>query len=301
MNKLVIGFCLLLQVACTEQSTSSALSGDIRVTDFTGNEIVLSKPAKRIIALAPHAVENIFSAGAGAKLIGVIEYSNFPPAALELPIMGNYQTINFERILQMQPDLIIAWQTGNSSAAIERLSELGLPVYLDEPHSIADIAKSIRDIGKLAATQFTADRIADQFEKDTSALRSKYVNADQVPVFYQVWNTPLQTINGTHIISDVIESCGGTNIYADEFAIAPVINIESVLERNPHAIIAGGTGSVRPAWLDEWLRWPTLTATKNGHLFHVNPDHIQRHSARILLGMQAICQQLDEVRASRKS
>ena len=146
--------CSLVAVglgACNSkvELVESHQTNSIQVTDYTGQVLELNNPAQRIISLAPHAVENIFSAGAGDKLVGVMAYSNFPDAAKTLPIIGSYESINFEKIIELNPDLIIAWESGNSDTSIKRLQELGFTVYIDHPTSLKDVAKSIRDIGIL--------------------------------------------------------------------------------------------------------------------------------------------------------
>ena len=262
----------------------------ISVTDYTGAKLVFAEPVKSIVALSPHIVENIYAVGASDRLLGVVEYSNFPPQAKELPIVASFEKTNIERIVELNPDLIMAWESGNSHSAISRLKELGFKVYMDRPDSLADVAKSIRDIGLLTGLNDNAETVASNYE---SALE-EFVQANQgkseVSVFYQVWNSPLQTISGNHIISASIEICGGSNIYADAFPI------ESVLERDPQVIIASGMGDDRPQWLDEWSQWPNLSAVSGNNVFAVNPDHIQRHTTRLLLGIEAICNRLDVVR-----
>jgi len=114
-----------------------------------------------------------------------------------------------------------------------------------------------------------------------------------------VWNSPIRTINGKHIISNAIALCGGVNIYANESAIAPIINIESILERNPEVILASGMSDSKPEWLEEWKDWPALQAVTLDNLYFVDPDHIQRHTVRILEGIETICAQLQEAREKR--
>jgi len=269
----------------SEPNQGQSITG-IQVKDFSDNIITLESPAERIIALAPHIVENIYSANAGENLVGVMQYSDFPEQAKKLPIIGSYQKINYEKIIELNPDLIMAWESGNSHASTQRLKELGYTVYIDQPHNLSDVAKSER----------FANEIAEAYLEQVTKIKSKYRNAPKISAFYQVWNQPLQTINGTHIISDAIETCGGENIYANEFAVAPVINIESILERDPQAIIASGVSESRPEWLDDWLEWPSLSAVKSGNLFFVNPNHVQRHTLRLLSGIESICEQLDTVR-----
>ena len=275
-------------------------SAKISVTDFAGNLITLNRPAERIIALSPHAVENVFSAGAGDRLVGVVAYSNFPAAANQLPQVGSNNLLNYESILALKPDLIIAWQSGNTRSSLQRLRELGFTLYIDEPQEMADIAKSIRDIGAMTDSTTTASRVAQTYLDTLDSIAAQYQRESPVSVFYQVWNKPLQTLNGQHLVSQVIELCGGHNIFTDQAGLAPVINIEAIMQRDPQAIIASGDGNIRPAWLDEWLRWPQLRAVKRKHLYFVPPDLIQRHTVRLLEGAQLICQQLKQVRGIEK-
>ena len=282
-------------------SFSVAAAESIYVVDYSGSELNLDSPAKRIIALSPHAVENIFSAGAGEYLVGVVAYSDFPEAAKTIKQVGSNNLLNFESIISLQPDLIIAWQSGNTNNSLKRLKDLGFNVYLDEPKSLEDIAKSIMDIGILVGTSETADPVATTFLTELNELRDKNIGKEKISVFYEVWNQPLQTLNGQHLVSTAIELCSGTNIYADLPNIAPIINIESIIQRDPQVIIASGASNYeRPQWLDDWQHWPQLTAVKNHQLFHVPADLLVRHTTRIIKGIRTICSQLDQARSKSK-
>ena len=107
------------------------------------------------------------------------------------------------------------------------------------------------------------------------------------------------TINGEHIISQAIELCGGQNVFADLPALAPKISLEPVLRKDPEVVVTGNTALNHPNWKDDGERWPSLRAVKNGHLFYINPDIIQRHTQRILQGADVLCQQLEKVRVAR--
>jgi len=307
MKSLIILFAAGILIGCDSQqsqqnsSSSSQLTADgpIQVTDFTGSILNLKKPAERIVALAPHIVENVYTAGAGDKLVGVVAYSDFPEEATKLPIVGGYAKTNLEKILELTPDLVIAWESGNSDASVARIKELGFPVYVDQPDKLEDVAKSVRDIGALSGTATIANRAASQFLEEVEHIRAKKLDQTPVTTFYQVWNSPLRTINGKHIISDAIELCGGINIYSGESTIAPIVNIESILKRDPEVILASGMSESRPEWLDDWKDWPSLSAVKSDNLFFVNPDHIQRHTIRIMYGIEAICTQLNQARGKR--
>lgn len=269
---------------------------EISVTDFAGRSVTLKSPAQRIIALAPHIVENTFSAGAGERLVGVVSYSDYPEAARHITRVGSHRSWSLEAIVKLKPDLVLMWASGNGMQTLPALERLGLKVYVSEPRKLQDIPTTIRAIGELAGTQGSSEPEAQRIEGELKKLAAQYGVQKPVSVFYQIWNKPLQTLNGDHLISDVIELCSGHNAFADAASLAPTINIESVLQRDPHAIVASGMGAARPEWLDEWKAYPSLTAVRNNALFVVDPNHFQRPTARILLGAKVLCTQLASVR-----
>ena len=268
----------------------------ITVTDVSGHSLQLDKPARRVVALAPYIVENVYAAGAGATLVGAVAYSNFPPAARQLPQVGSSNALSYETILALQPDLILAWASGNSAAAIDKLRSLGLNVYVEELVSLDDVGRSLVTIGRLTGKTSQALAAAASYQQNINQLRAVYHRRVPVKVLYQVWNEPLQTVNGGHIISDVISLCGGINVFADAKVLAPKISLEAVFRRNPQAIIASGISATRPGWLDDWQAWPQLQAVAANNLYFVPPDVIQRHTVRISQGAALMCQQLQAVR-----
>lgn len=274
---------------------------EVVVTDDLDRKLVLEQSAKRIVALAPHIVENLYSAGAGEQLVAVVDYSDHPPQASDLPQLGSAQSVSVEAILATDPDLVIMWATGNNQSVRRHLERLNIPVYVDEPRTLEDVARSIRVLGELAGTEAQAKAAAGDYLRRLETLSDRYFDKSPVSVFYQVWNQPLQTLNGEHLVSDVIRLCGGRNAYADAKPLAPKINLESVLERDPQMIVASGMDAERPEWLDEWKQWPELTAVKQENLFFVPPDIIQRHTARILDGAEQFCKYIEKARIKSDS
>lgn len=271
---------------------TTPVCGEVAVEDSLGRSVVLPQPARRIVALAPHIVENLYAAGAGKKLVAAVEYSDFPPQASALPKVGGYNTFSLEAILAASPDLVVVWASGNGLEIIEQLNRLGIAVYADEPETLEDIAGSIRKLGALAGTETASEQAADDFLQRLNGLRSKFGGGSELTVFYQIWHQPLQTLSGDHIVSDVLEVCGAKNAFADAVSLAPVINIESVLQRNPDVILASGAGEEQPEWLDHWRRYPGLKAVQTDSLYSIPPDYIQRHTPRILIGTERVCQAL---------
>ncbi|WP_241505813.1 cobalamin-binding protein [Parahaliea mediterranea] len=281
----------LMTVAAALALASPALVA-LEAIDAAGRTVRLDQPARRIVALAPHVVENVFSAGAGDRLVGAVSYSNFPEAARDIPRVGSYQAWSLESIVAKNPDLVLMWGSGNSLEGLPALEQLGIAVYISEPKRLEDIPATLRDIGQLAGTGEVAEANARAFEQTLQQLRADYAAGPARRVFYEVWNQPLQTLNGEHYISDVITLCGGQNIFADSPHIAPRVSVEAVLARDPDIIIASGMGDARPEWLDDWRDYPHLTAVRNQALFFVHPDLLQRPTTRLLDGAKTLCEQI---------
>lgn len=279
---------------------TSPSAADVTVTDFLDREVRLDEPAKRIVALAPHLVENLYSAGVGDRLVGVVARSDYPEAAKQLPQVGGYSNVNMEAVVALAPDLVVAWASGEgaSKASLERLRALDIPVYVAEPRRLAGIARTIVDLGKLGGSPSYARAVAAEFRERLTSLRARYADREPVSIFYQVWDDPLQTLGSGQFVGHVIRLCGGRNVFSDASTLAPKISLEAVLARDPEAIVASGTGSQRPDWLDDWKQWPGLQAVEKGNLYFVPPDIIQRPTVRILDGAERLCEQLQRVRDS---
>ncbi|MDP1929888.1 MAG: cobalamin-binding protein [Gammaproteobacteria bacterium] len=269
----------------------------ITVTDDDRRSITLEQPAQRIISLAPSLTELLFAAGAGDQVVGVSEYSDYPPEAATRSIVGRYDLLNMEAIVALGPDLIVAWRSGNPRAGVQRLIDLGFNVYVAEPTTLASIADHIDSFALLAGTQQTGGATSRFFRERLNALSAEFQNREPVSVFYQVWNEPLISVGGNELINDIITLCGGSNIFAD-LGLAPKVSEEAVLQRNPQVIIASGMDISRPEWLDEWLRWPQLQAVANGDLYFIPPDLVQRHSLRVLSGAEQMCNHIGKVRVT---
>jgi len=269
----------------------------IRVVDDAGRTLVLQQPVQRIISLSPHITELLFAAGATGQIVGTVDFSDYPPQATAIARIGSYNRFDAERILALQPQLIIAWQSGNPASEIEKLKQTGIPVFFTEPHSLQDIAKSLRQFGELLGTQAVAGKAAQRYESELKNVQKQNAAQENVRVFYQVWHQPLMTVNGQHLISQIIRLCGGENVFADLAALAPQVDVEAVLHKNPQVIIVG-MDEQKKDLLYDWSQWPQLAAVANRHIYYVDSDTIARHTPRILQGAQTICRHLDAVRSS---
>jgi iron complex transport system substrate-binding protein len=261
--------------------------GEVSVRDDYGSDVRLAAPAARIVSLAPHLTELLYAAGAGARVVGAVDYSDFPPEARSLPRVGSDAHINLEAVLALRPDLIVAWPNPGSVRAVNRLSELALPVFRSEPRELEDIATTLERLGVLAGTSSEAQRAARAFRARKGELEERYAGRAKVRVFYQVWDRPLLTVNGDHVISKVIRLCGGENVFAAAPVIAPEVNREAVLRANPDVVITSAANAQAPDWL----------STKQ--LYVIPAELIQRHTPRLLDGAERVCRVLEQARSAR--
>ena len=272
------------------------VQAELVFTDDTGTTFSLRKPARRIVSLAPHITETLYAAGAGEYIVGVVSYSDYPPEATKIQQIGSYKKIDIEAIVGLQPDLVVAWGAGNDNLQIEQLKKLGLTVYVDDPRKIQDIADAIEDYGRMIDNMEDSIEVAKEFRIRYRKIRKRYSEQTKLRGFYQVWNKPLITINGQHLISDVMRICGIDNMFEYMESLAPRIDIEAVIEKDPQIIVASGMGEARPEWLDDWRKWKNVQAVKYDNLFFIPPAIIQRHAPRILDAAEQLCDQAETAR-----
>jgi len=273
---------------------------EIIVSDDAGRMLTLASPARRIVSLAPNVTELLYAAGAGNFVMGAVAYSDYPEAAKSIPRVGSGAGLDIEAIVALHPDLVIAWQSGNPSWQVERLTALGMPVFQTDPRHLNDVADLLERLGKLAGTEALAGKTAEDFRRQLAGLRARYSGRPVVPVFYQILDSSLLTVSRRHLINDVIQLCGGRNVYADAPGLTPRVDVESMVQRNPEVILASGYEPLWPEWRDRWRTWPMIIAVARDNLFLIPPDLIHRHSPRILEGAERVCAVLEQARAKRK-
>jgi len=290
------GFTALLLLFATGPTSAE---GPIVVQDDTGVTVVLSKSAKRIISLSPHLTEYLFHLGVGDHIVGAVDYSNYPAKAKLIPRIGSHQKFNLEAIIALGPDLALAWQSGNPTSELTRIDRLGIPIFLSEPGRLEHIADTLHRLGRLTGVEDRGHQLAKTFLDDASILKKQYSGRSPMRVFYQVWQDPLMTLNGKHLVSRLIRHCGGVNIFEHVDSLAPTVSREAVIGADPDIIIAAAPASMAHNWLVSWQRWSGLRAVENKYLFIIDPDLINRATPRVLTGMKTLCELIQRARSSR--
>ena len=286
-----------LLAACLALAPFMLAHGEVRVTDDVGRTVVLGAPAQRVISLGPHLTELAYAAGGGGAMVGAIRYSDFPEAARTLPIVGDAHAIDFERIMQLKPDLVLVWGSGLNERHKARLRSLGLTVYESEIRHALGIPDTLRRLGVLLGRADVAQTSARRFEVQWQALTERHRSKGSVRVFWQLWHEPLMTINREHLISEVMRTCGGTNVFADLPLLTPSVSWEAAIAADPQLI--AGSGSKEDAQRD-FAKWgrvgKNVSAVKQQHFATIDGNLIGRMGPRFVEGAAALCEAIQLAR-----
>lgn len=282
MRAALVALCaLLILAACSDSATPEPES-----------EI-----AQRIVSLAPHLTELLYTIGAGEQLVAVSAWSDYPREVLELPVVGDAFTVDHEQLKLINPDLLLVWESGTPEHTVEKLRGQGYRVVALRTRSLDDVAKAMIELGELTGRTKTAAAAAEKFRREIQTLRDAYADRQSIRVFYQVAARPLFTVNHEHYVSELIELCGGSNIFSDLSELAPTVDVEAVVARNPEAMLAS-TDAGDDAFV-EWQRWPTIDANRFGNQFLLPADEIGRATTRLLVAGNAMCIAIEKARQNR--
>lgn len=251
----------------------------------------------RLVSLAPNLTELAFAAGAGSALVGVSAYSDYPPEAGRLPIVGDAFTVDQERLTLLDPDALLVWQSGTPAHVVDELRGVGYHVEVIRTQNLNDVATAMLHIGELTGHRAEAAQAAAAYSEALKALERRFADAERMRVFYQVSRRPLFTVNGAHFVSELIGLCGGRNIFADLDKLAPTVDVEAVVERDPEVMFAGDADGA-DAFV-EWNRWPNMAANRYGNRFLLPADEIGRATPRLLIAGEAVCEALQKARDRR--
>jgi iron complex transport system substrate-binding protein len=278
----------LTMMAAADASPGSAGA----VYDDTGQRVSLPAPPRRIVSLAPGATEMLFAAGAGDRIIATVDYSDEPAAAKRVPRIGDVTAVDIERLVALHPDLVIAWPGGGNPAQIERIQQLGIPIYRQQVNRLAELPVSLRRLGALAADRSIAERAARTLEAELARLAREYGGRKQPTVLLEVWNRPIYTVGGRHLMSDALTLCGARNVFGDLKELGPVIDTEAVLARDPDIIVAAAPPGEAASWLAEWRRFGSLSAVRSGRLIAFEDQRLSRLGPSVVPATEALCKAL---------
>jgi len=296
---------LLVALVCgagAQADASAATAATTRtVSDDLRHTVSVAPPPLRIVSLSPGGTEMLFAAGAGAQVIGTVEYSDEPPAARAVARIGDVVAIDLERLVALRPDVVVAWPAGGNPAQQAKIASLGMPLYQQQVVRLADLPDSVRRLGALAGTQAAAEREARALEARLGALQQRYAGPaahaarPRPTVLLQVWNRPIYTIGGRHLMSDALDLCGARNVFADLPEPSPLVDVEAVIARNPDIIVVAAPPGEGAAWVADWKRYPALNAVRNGRVIAFEDQGLSRLGPSVTAATENLCRTIASV------
>ena len=264
------------------------------VSDDLGRTVQVPQAPLRIVSLAPGATEMLFAAGAGAQVIATVEYSDEPPAARRVPRIGDVAAVDMERLVALHPDVVVLWAGGGNPAQREKIAGLRIPIYQQQVARLADIPAAVRRLGALAETTVVAERAAATMEARLAALTATYgARPGQRPsVLLQVWNRPIYTVGGKHLMSDALVLCGARNVFADLPEAGPIVDMESIIARDPDIIVAAAPTGEGAAWVADWTQLTSLSAVRHKRVVAFEDQALSRLGPSVIGATENLCRTL---------
>lgn len=268
----------------------AAMSQTAVFTDSLGREVILDKAPQRIVTLAPSLTEIVYFLGLGDRVVGVTEFSSYPPEARNKPKVGSYVNLNAERIIDLLPDLVIATADGNRPGVVELLEKAGIPVYVVNPRNTREVIETIAKIGRVCGIADKASSLVAGLSARVDRIAAKTAGLDKPLVFLQVNPKPIMTVNGKTFSSDLIRLAGGRNMADGEPISYPRISIEEVIRREPEIIFVSSMerGGEFEKVRQQWLHLKVIPAAKSDRVYLVDSDLIDRPSPRIIEGLEVL-------------
>ncbi len=258
------------------------------------NDFLLDAAPQRIITLAPHLTELLFSLGVQNRIIATVEYSDYPEDAISIPRIGDAFRIDWEKLAQLKPDLILAWEGGNPKHLITEIERRGYRVEKFPNASLFQLPQQIQAISNLLKVPPLG--ISEQYKQELQALVTEFENKKNIAVFYQISTQPIYSIGSAHTISEMLRVCGARNVFSDHVELASPLSPEAVLAAKPEVIL-----TTNQSYEQTSKSWEKLESISQASILKVSGDEVSRASLRMLQGTRNICEALDVWRNNKFS
>jgi len=285
-----------LPLFATLAGAATAAPATRTVRDDTQLDVTVAADSCRIVSLAPGTTAMLYAVGAGKCLVGTIAYSKEPAEAAALTVVGDAETLDFEQLLTLRPSVVVVAVDVVQRVRIDRIRALGIPVYQVHVKRVAGMPESLRRLGQLTNTAAAAEAGARKLDADLERIAATYRGRANLRVLYQIWDQPIYTIGGQHVITDALQLCGATNVFAELSTAAPAVTREAAVLRNPDLILVSAPPESAASWIAEWRRIPTLRAVQAGKLVAYADERMDRMGPSLVDATEGLCKVIDAAR-----
>ncbi len=256
-----------------------------------GRKIVIPENLDRIVSLAPSLTECMFALGQEKKLVGVTQFSDHPPEASKLPKVGSYVNLDLEKIVALRPDLCLATKDGNPINVINRLEDLGIPVYALDPRDVSTVIKTIEELGRLVNAKKTSAKVTRKMKQRVDWVKRQVSRSNSRPrVFFQIGSSPIVSVGSRTFIHELITLAGGINVAAGSVDY-PRLSREEVLVLKPDIILISSMTKDRQlveSIKQKWIKFPNIPAVRKEQIYAVQSDYFDRASPRLVKGLEIL-------------
>lgn len=270
-------------------------SKTVFVDDY-GYEVQINETPERIVSLSPSNTEILYALGLNDSVVAVTDYCNYPPEAEDKPTIGGYTTVNVERVISMNPDLVIAAH-GNGRQVVETLKRY-VTVYALNPQDLDDVMHNIRVLGEITGTEENASQTNQMMQDKIEEVREEVRKRENrnVRVAHIIWHDPIWASGKDTFIDEIINIAGGENVF--NFDGFRIVNREELLTKNPEVIIVNGGSGMGNKGKDiiyqEIMTMKNLKAVKNDNVYVINSDIVSRPSYRLVYALEKVEDFLDK-------
>lgn len=284
----VLSLALLLSLSVSAAGCRGGVLGAAAVSTYTddaGRQVTVPKRVQRVVSLAPSATEILFAIGAGAQVVGVDAFSNYPEAATKAAKVGDYAKISLESVVALKPDVVLA--SSLHGQMLGQMEQLGLKVLFVEPRDMEGVYKDIELVGRVTGHEAEAARVVSEMKAKLASVSAKLAGLtpqERPVVYYEVWSDPLMSAGPRTYTHEVIQLAGGHNLAHDAEVDYPILASELIVARNPAVIVwptFHGAEELTPAKLAERAGWASISAVKTGRVHPIDADIMSRGGPRL--------------------
>ena len=261
------------------------------VRDETGRAVTVPDHPQRVVCLAPSLVDDVFSIGGGAQVAAITDFTRYPPEALKKPSVGEPIHPSLERILAFNPDLVLAIAHGNDPAILDKLRQLGVPVFLTDTHGMAGVLRTVESVGDALNRRPEADTEVHRLTLRIDAVKTRVQGKPAVRVFLPISVDPVFTIGQGAFITEMIADAGGASVTADLYQEWPQISLEVVIARQPEALLLIRGGHTTLTMLRSRPGWESLQAVREGKVFFVD-ERVNDSSPEVVDALEDLAREL---------
>ena len=264
--------------------------------DMLGREVTLAGPPTRIVSLVPSVTESAFALGGEARIVGVSDFCDWPPAARAKPRVGGMVNPSLETLVALKPDLVVGTDEGNREETFVQLQRLGIPVYIVHAHRISEMYDLIARVGALTGRQDAVGPLVTRIKRRIDAVRAA-VKARPAPrVLYVLWPDPLLVPGRDSHLTEMIELAGGRSITGGEPVSYVRFSIEAAVARAPEVIVLAdhstGASTAGRAAPEKWQALTSVPAIRAGRLYSVDLSVLHRYGPRVPEGLELLARMI---------